>query len=128
MKQERYIVGVEQAASAASQEDLFTSLRGRLSWWPSSTRTDLSYYTAKLGQVRPDECGKREINLLRKAIIILKEKNIQLTYPKLDHKTESFMVYKDAGFATNADMTSQLGFIVLMTDESKRCAILHWNS
>ena len=37
--------------------------------------------------------------------------------------------YSEASFASNRDLSSQIGFMVLLTDDSHRCHILvHWSS
>ena len=88
----------------------------------------MSYYAAKLAQIKQAGVTRDDMRLLKRAIKLLKENAVELKYQKLELNTASLAVYTDAGFVTNADMTSQLGFIVLMTDASKRCVVLHWNS
>ena len=93
-----------------------------------STRPDLAFLGAKLAQVKAENVTIDDMKLLRRAIRILKERNVKLQYEKLDLGSLSLAVYSDAGFATNWDLSSQLGFVVLMVDRRKRCSFLHWNS
>jgi hypothetical protein len=67
--------------------------------------------------------------LLNKIVKHLKNtKEIQLCYPKLDSETIYLAVYADASLNTNNDYTSQLGYIILLTDHTSTCCILHFSS
>lgn len=47
---------------------------------------------------------------------------------KLDKDSLHQRVYADTSFANNADHTSQLGYIVQVSDKSGKCNILHYAS
>ena len=76
----------------------------------------------------PDPSGNvREVHikLLNSAIKRLKSTPaLGLTYGKLDENSLHLRVYTDASFGTNDDLTSQLGFLVLLCDKEENCHIL----
>lgn len=72
---------------------------------------------------------KSHRKLVRKAIKRLKGSgNLAIEREKLDKSTLRICAYSDAGFATNRDESSQVGYVVLLTDKTNRVSILHWNS
>ena len=38
------------------------------------------------------------------------------------------MVFTDASFANNRDLSSQIGFVIVLTDRNQDANILHWSS
>eukprot|EP00172_Hildenbrandia_rubra_P000685 Plantae.Rhodophyta-Hildenbrandia_rubra.ctg13760.p1 GENE.Plantae.Rhodophyta-Hildenbrandia_rubra.ctg13760~~Plantae.Rhodophyta-Hildenbrandia_rubra.ctg13760.p1 ORF type:complete len:195 (-),score=19.65 Plantae.Rhodophyta-Hildenbrandia_rubra.ctg13760:621-1205(-) len=68
------------------------------------------------------------MRLLKKAINLLHKKTVTLKLPKLDLETCKLAVRSDASFATNEDHASQLGYVVVMVDATKKCSVLHWSS
>jgi hypothetical protein len=40
----------------------------------------------------------------------------------------SLLVFTDASFANNKDISSQIGFIIILTDHNQSVNILHWSS
>lgn len=52
----------------------------------------------------------------------------ELRFGPLDFGSIHLRVYSDAAFATNEDLSSQLGYIVIITDKSDRCHILDFSS
>eukprot|EP00171_Calliarthron_tuberculosum_P001031 IDg1031t1 len=53
---------------------------------------------------------------------------LPLRFPKLDKDTLSLKVYSDSSYANNPDGTSQLGYIIFLTDSSGKCQPLYWSS
>lgn len=52
-----------------------------------------------------------------------------LTVVPLNEKDLKIVTFTDASFANNADMTSQIGFIIVLTNEAtNRCNIIQWSS
>jgi hypothetical protein len=54
--------------------------------------------------------------------------NRGLTMVKLDHKSLQLVVFTDASFANNKDLSSQIGYIVVLADAANRANIIHWSS
>lgn len=66
---------------------------------------------------------------LNQAITQLKDKTIAgLKYQTLDSKSAKLMVFSDTSFGSNNDSTSQLGYIITMTDEHGISNVLHYSS
>ena len=51
-----------------------------------------------------------------------------LTFVPLDMKSLSLLVFTDASFANNKDLSSQIGFIIVLTDRNQSANILYWSS
>ena len=51
-----------------------------------------------------------------------------LCYVQLDKNTLQLLVFTDALFANNKDLSSQIGYILVLADASGRANILHWSS
>ena len=92
--------------------------------------------------VRPDVCApiqliapgsepttKEQFTSLRKAVEFLKEtKEIGLTYVKLNMEEIKIVVLTDASFANAEGLKSQLGYLILLVDDTGRCNVLHYGS
>jgi hypothetical protein len=46
----------------------------------------------------------------------------------LDVNSLQLLAFIDASFANNKDLSSQIGFILVLTDASKKANIVHWSS
>ena len=69
------------------------------------------------------------INDFNKVVKHVKKTSSQgLKMSKLDHDSLHLRVYADASFANNPDLTSQLGYIVLLSDKTGKCNVLHFAS
>src|SRR5271165_6871653 len=51
-----------------------------------------------------------------------------LKFVKLDAKTTQLLVFTNASFANNKDLSLQIGYILVLADTSKRANIIHWSS
>jgi hypothetical protein len=51
-----------------------------------------------------------------------------LKYVQLDTSTLQLVTFTDASFANNKDLSSQIGYIIVLADASGRANILHWSS
>lgn len=51
-----------------------------------------------------------------------------LTYVKLDINTLRLLVFTDASFANNKDLSSQIGYILVLADITNKANIVHWSS
>jgi Reverse transcriptase (RNA-dependent DNA polymerase) len=106
----------------------FRSKRAQLSWI-THTRPEICCAVNMASQVTEKSFSVQKINDLNKVIKHLKSYPSQaLKYYKLDKDTLKLKVYADSSFANNDDFTSQLGYIVLLTDKTDRCNIIHYSS
>jgi hypothetical protein len=51
-----------------------------------------------------------------------------LRFVKLDKKSLQLLVFTDASFANNKDLSSQIGYVLVLADANRRANILHWSS
>ena len=51
-----------------------------------------------------------------------------LKFPKLERKTIRIVGYSDAAHANNYDLTSQLGRIIFLMDDSSKCVQISFKS
>jgi hypothetical protein len=51
-----------------------------------------------------------------------------LTFTKLDKNSLQLLVFTDASFANNKDLSSQIGYVLVLADSSGKGNILHWSS
>ena len=51
-----------------------------------------------------------------------------LKFVKLDTKTLRLLVFTDASFANNEDLSSQIGYILALANATNKANIVHWSS
>jgi hypothetical protein len=51
-----------------------------------------------------------------------------LTFVPLDLKSLSLLIFIDASFANNKDLSSQIGFVIVLADGNNNANIIHWSS
>jgi hypothetical protein len=107
----------------------FSSIRARLTW-ATHTRPDICCAVNQAAQATqsrfeedPTTCVK-DINKITKHLHSL---DLPLKFSKLDPNSLQLTVYSDASFAINYDMSSQLGYIIFLSDKTRSCN-LHYSS
>ena len=45
----------------------------------------------------------------------------------LDISSLSLLVFTDASFVNNKDLSSQIGFVIILTDRNQFANVLHWS-
>jgi hypothetical protein len=51
-----------------------------------------------------------------------------LRFVELDPETLRLIVFTDSSFANNQDLTSQIGFVIVLADKTDKANIIHWSS
>jgi hypothetical protein len=51
-----------------------------------------------------------------------------LRYVKLDQSSLQLVVFTDSSFANNRDSSSQIGYVICLSDSTNKANILHWSS
>ena len=106
----------------------FRSMRHKLAW-VTNTRPDIACAVSMLTQVTERNFGQESIREANKIIKHLqKTQEISLNYPKLDMETLRILIYTDSSFNNRTDNRSQLGYIIILSDASNKCSILHYAS
>jgi hypothetical protein len=75
------------------------------------------------------EIEKSEVDALNKRVQWQIENAARgLRYVPLDLNSLQLLVFTDASFANNKDLSSQMGYVITLTDASGSANILHWSS
>jgi len=102
--------------------DKFVSVRAAFAWLAHS-RPDLCCAINRAAQVTASTFREEHIKELNEAIKHANAtKTLSLMYAPLDKD------YADASFASNDDLSSQLGYIVLLCDGHSRCHVMTYSS
>lgn len=121
------MVTLEKLPLAATFKE-FTSMRARVAWMAHS-RPDMSCGIIKMAQVAEQAFGPDAVRALNTVIKRAKAgDDLRLMYPALDRSTLRLRVYVDASFAGNADLSSQVGYVVLLCDHTGASHILSYCS
>ncbi len=87
--------------------------------------------SAQLAQVKPEDATASHVRTLNSAISHLVKNPRGIGFIKLDAETLQVRRYADASFANNADYTSQLSMVVVLSDAHGNACPIHyasWNS
>lgn len=127
LDQVAYVDNLERL-SAESSFSRYASTRASLAWL-AHTRPDLCSGINKLAQVTEGAYGAAAIkaynDLVKKAQT---GRDLALKYPKLDVNSLHLRVYADSSFANNHDNSTQIGYIVLLCDNTGRAHVLSFAS
>lgn len=125
--QKEYISKLKPVSVDCSFEQ-FRSFRAVFAWI-GLTRPDLACVINRAAQVTQKTFSLEKIRELNQSISIAsKSSSRQLVYYPLDKKTLHLRVYADACFANNEDLSTQMGFIILLCDHSNSCHVLDYSS
>lgn len=104
------------------------SHRGQAAYVSSCTRLDITCAVNQLSQVNANDAKEEHFKRLDSIFKRLKEDTFELRYGKAELSTAEVHVFTDTSFATNIDLSSQLGYVILLVDKSRNCSILSWSS
>jgi hypothetical protein len=110
-----------------SIQDQYVAQRARGAYLATVTQPeaafDLSFAAQTTGEVTQEQ-----INLLNKRIQWQKENcGRGLRFVKLNHEHLRLIAFTDAAFANNADLSSQIGYVIVLADQDN-ANIIHWSS
>lgn len=127
--QKEYINRLKQIKSTSWTQ--FTSMRAKLMWL-THTRPDICWSVAKACQVNKEKIENSEGEYGRDLNKVIKELHATagkcLKYPTLDKDILRIQCYSDASWANNEDGSSQIGYIIFLTDASGACQPITWSS
>jgi len=108
--------------------DKFVLVRAAFAWLAHS-RPDLCCAINRAAQVSTSKLHEEHVKELNKATKHAKAtKTLSPMYSPLEKETLHLFVYADACFASNDDLSSQLGYIVLLCDGHSRCHVMTYSS
>lgn len=128
-------IGTRLATSAGSRgvtrtltpKDQYIAQRARGAYIASVCQPEASFDLSFAAQViNPTENDARALNKRLEWQITNPERGLK--FVKLDTNTLQLLVFTDASFANNKDLSSQMGYIIALTDATKKANIIHWSS
>lgn len=127
LHQKSYIERLKTLPNTATYTE-FRSTRARLTWI-QYTRPEISAVVNFLSQITEKSFGKDKIKMLNDAIQFLKKHPDRgLKMIKLDTQSIHIKAFSDSSFANNIDLSSQLGFIILLCDKFDNCNVIYYSS
>ena len=127
--QHAYLQNLEKLGADATFSE-FRSMRMKLAWL-SNTRPDCLLEISQLAQVAEEifNSSRREvIRRLNKATRYAVDHKAPIRVPKLDKQSLRIIGFSDSSFANNNDLSSQLGHICFLGDESGAAIPIHFKS
>lgn len=105
----------------------FVAERARGAYIAAVCRPDVTYAFSVASQIAQPEV--KDSKILNKATdLMIQTKTQKLRFVPLDLNSIFMAVFADAGFATNRDSSSQLGFIITSKDAHDSANIIHYGS
>lgn len=98
----------------------FASARMRVAWL-SHTRLDCLYDINQLAQVTAEvfnEYKSEVVEQYSKLVEMIRTEDLPIKVPKLNIETLRLIGFSDASFGSNRDLSSQLGYVVFLGDDS----------
>ena len=125
--QPNHLQKLESITEDTVEKSEFVAQRARGAYIAAVSRPDLTFAFAYCSQlINRDTKAAKSLN---KAIFRAKQKvNFGLTFVKIDILTARLAVFADASFTRNPDLTSQLGFVMAITDDDRNSNIIHHTS
>jgi Reverse transcriptase (RNA-dependent DNA polymerase) len=127
MSQASYVDRLTFVQQRCKFEDICT-VRAKLAW-AVHTRPDISYSVSRLALTTASSFDAHTVVFANKVIRHLKlNPKLALRYPELDKTTLRLLAYSDASLHNNLDLSSQLGFVILLADSTGACFIWSFRS
>ncbi len=118
----------EKAASWDADFTLLRWSRAQLSWL-IYLRPDICVTSSKLSRVTEKTLERNHVNMVNTAVNYLDESRVpSLETSKPDMDSLNIPAYADASFAPIRNLTSQLGYIILLCDKWANSTTLHYAS
>ena len=112
---------------ALSLQDQYVAQRARGAYIASVCQPEASFDLSFATQViNPTEDDAKLLN--KRLAWQLQNPNRGLKFVKLDINTLQLVVFTDASFANNKDLSSQIGYVITLTDATNQANIIHWSS
>ena len=103
-------------------ESSFMSYRGQAIYISTFTRPNLTFAVNQLPQTKPSEVNDPDFKRHDQIFKRLKENQYELIYSNVNFETADIQVFSDASFTKNKDLSSQIGYIILLVDAKHNCS------
>jgi hypothetical protein len=119
--------GSRGATRTLTPKDQYIAQRARGAYIASVCQPEASFDLSFAAQViSPSEEDAKQLN--KRLNWQIENANRGLKFVKLDIKTLQLLVFTDASFANNKDLSSQIGYVIVLADATKKANIVHWSS
>ncbi len=110
-----------------STKEQYIAQRARGAYIASVCQPEATFDLSTAAQaINPDEKDVKALNKRLQWQIENAARGIR--FVKLDKESLKLIVFTDASFANNKDLSSQIGYILVLADTKRRANILHWSS
>ena len=127
--QDFYLSKIEQIPSNA-EFSKFAFMRMKLSWL-ANTRRDIIFEISKIvivARAMYEKDTTKHCKRFNKAIKYINDHKASICIPKLDCNSLRITAYSETAFANNVELSSQLGRIVLLTDDNRNSIPVSYKS
>lgn len=108
-------------------KDQYVAQRARGAYIASVCQPESAFDLASAAQVtNPKEEDVKTLNTRLQWQINNKLRGLRFIHLNID--TLRLVVFTDASFANNRDLSSQIGFVITLADDSNKANIIHWSS
>ncbi len=107
---------------------MFANLRGQIGYVANTTRPDIAFNYASMTQTRAETSDAQSFKLLNSTLDMLQQRELGLVLPKLGIQNTSIREYSDAGFVHSGALTSQLSMVIVLIDNFRNTATIHYAS
>jgi len=116
-----------QVRTSLSTKDQYAAQRARGAYIASTCQPEASFDLSFAAQVTSPE--KSDVTALNKRIqwqIDNQARGLKLV--KLDADSLRLIAFTDASFANNKDLSSQISYVIVLSDATGKANIIHWSS
>ena len=108
-------------------KDQYVAQRARGAYIASVCQPEAAFDLSFAAQaIQPDDDDIKRLN--KRLQWQIENPTRGLTFVKLDVNTLRLLVFTDAAFANNKDLSSQIGYVIVLADASNQANTLHWSS
>jgi hypothetical protein len=112
---------------AVTPKDQYIAQRARGAYIATVSQPEAAFDLSFAAQViNPKEENAKQLN--KRLQWQIDNPTRGLRFVQLDIRSLKLMVFTDASFANNQDLSSQIGFIIVLSDKDNKANILHWSS
>ena len=110
-----------------SLKDQYVAQRARGAYIGSVSQPEAAFDLSFAAQViNPDVNNAKELN--KRIQWQIDNSSRGLKFVKLDKNSLQLLVFTDSSFANNTDLSSQIGYVVVLADSTGKANIIHWSS
>lgn len=111
----------------ATPKDQYIAQRARGAYIASLSQPEASFDLSFAAQtINPKEDDAKALNRRLQWQIDNYDRGLQ--FVQLNRESLKLVIFTDGSFANNSDLTSQIGYVICLTDATGKANIIHWSS